>query len=514
MTETFRQLKKKHTIVAIILSAIVGVFCALFAVGAVMLGIKLGAQRLAVYYYVLIGVGAFLISGGITFLFTRRTNKSLSKKIDSEYGLDEKVQTMIEFAGESGDIIQIQRADADEKLKNLPNPKLTFAKIWQYVLVAVIGLSMFLSGILVPSRYVAPEPPAGSDDYVLNEWDAKALDQLITDVEASDLEEGVKFTVVTALEVLKDKLPNVKTNKAMREAVTACADAVETAIMYANTYRDVAIVLNSYEKLTSLKVALIRASTSYQSDDVIINSLSSVKALQNTSEQKIRTALTAFTNTIAPLTGATKEEIYETVAEGFLDDLNMCMNPDENEELTDRVIESGLYSVLSEYSGNLNDVYDYQWLFADTLTETINTANASFLSLMSRELVPEVYNHMINDMIFNRLSEIFGVVLSHADWELPDISTGEEDSGDDSSGSGGIGDAESEYGSDAIVYDPNYTDDNKKFVPYGNIWGGEDGYATKLQNKITADGVSKEVAEYIRKYIAFLEGSGEDEDNN
>ncbi len=510
MTESFKQLKKKYTTIAIIISVIVGVFCALFVVGAVMLGIKLGAQRLAVYYYVLIGVGVFLISGGVTFLFTRHTDKSLSKKLDAEYDLNERVQTMIEFSGESGDMLALQRADADEKLKNLPKQKLTFAKIWQYVLVAVIGLSVFLSGILVPSRYVAPEPPVTPDDYVLNEWDAKALDQLIADVKASDLKEDVMISVVDALEVLKSKLPDVKTNKAMREAVTTCAESVESAIMDANTYRDVAIVLNSYrnKNMVGLKVALINACASYKSDDVEIISLSTVKNLQKTSEEKIRTALSVFTNKVVPGSGVTKAEIYNTVIE-FLDELNVCINPDENEELTARVIECNLYSALLEYSLNLGDVYDYEWWSESYLNGAISGANAVFATSVSKELVTQVYNHMINDMIFNRLEDIFGIVLAHKDWDLPDISEdGEGDSEDDPSHGGGGADGEGEYGSNAEIYD-HTTGTN---VPYGDVWGGKDyEYKNELLEKLKDPGLSEEMKKYIEKYIEYLDGSADTE---
>lgn len=507
MTETFKQLKKKYTTIAIIISVIVGVFCALFAVGAVMLGIKLGAERLAVYYYVIIGVGAFLIAGGVTFLFTRHTDKSLSKKLDSEYGLNEKVQTMVEFAGESGDMLALQRADADEKLKNLPKQKLTFAKIWQYVLVAVIGLSVFLSGLLVSSRYVAPEPPVNPDDYVLNEWDAKSLDQLIADVKASELKDEVMLPVVTALEVLKSKLPDVKTNKEMRDAVTNCAKTVETAIMYANTYRDVAIVLNSYrnQNIISLKIALINACASYKSDDIEINSMSTVKNLQKTSESKIRTALSAFTQTVVPGSGVLKAEIYNTIIE-FLDELNVFINQDENEELTERIIECGLYGALLEYSENLGDVYDYEWWSESYLNGIVSEANAIFTASASKELVTQVYNHMINDMIFNRLEDIFDIVLTHEDWDLPDIpEDGDGDSKEDSSSGGGGSDGDSKFGSDAEVYDHV----NNKNVPYGEIWSD---YKSELLSRVQNDSdLSEEMKKYIEKYIEYLDGSNDTE---
>ncbi len=506
MTETFKKLKKKYLLLAIIKSIIAGVFSALFCVGAVMLGIKLGAVWMASYYYVIIALGGFAIAFGITFLLTRHTNKSLSRLLDFEYGLNEKVQTMVEFSEQEGDMLKIQREDAENRLKNLPKKKLSFAKIWQYILVAVLGLSIFLTGILLPSKFVAPTVP---DDFTLSDWDLKVLEQLISEVKSSDLKDEVMIPSVTALELLKDQLTNAKTNAEMRESVRNCAKAIDKAVVLANTYRDIALRLNAYTGLADFTRALVSACDSYkQSNDVEINSMSVVKACSQASEERIRAQLSVFTNSfIAKVKNLTADAEIKNAVEAFLNPFNESMV--EDGAPIEALAEDELYLALADFSTRLTPVVEEYGLFVDYMKSIVSDSCSTFISSASKVLVEQVYNRIMDDYIFNRLADIFSVTLTQDELDLPGISGGDIGPGDGSSSGGGAGDGDVVYGGNDAVYDPN----SAEHVPYGEVWND---YVAKLYERINdkQSGLSKEMEAYILEYINILDGSASENEGD
>lgn len=508
MTETFKKLKKKYLLIAIAKSAIVGVFSALFAVGAVMLGIKLGAVWIPSYAYVIIAFGTLAIAFGITFLLTYHNDKSLSKYLDSEYGLKEKVQTMVEFSDQEGDMLKIQREDAEHRLQNLPKLKLSFAKIWQYVLVVVLGLTFILTGALVPSRYI---PPTVSDDgdYVLSEWDSKVLDQLISEVKSSDLTQEVMLPVSSALELLKEQLANVKTNAAMRQAVSNCAKAVDEAIILANSYRDIALTINSYTELNDLKRALVNASNSYQTENEII-SMSMVKDAQKTSEEKIRTALGVFADGFS---GKVKNLNEKADIKDAVDNLFNPLNESfADDEIIQKLADDDLFGALSHFSEAMGPFFEndeYLWRDDSDLKSTVSNACSEFVSSASKAMVVQVYNRMMDDYIFNKLEEIFSVVLSQQELELPGVSGDDIGSEDNPSHGGGVGDTDIGYGGNDAVYDHN----SAEHVPYGDVWND---YVKKLYERINDEqsDLSEEMKAYILEYIKILDGSASDTEGN
>ncbi len=500
MVEKFKEMKKKYAVITLLKSMIAGVFFALFAVGVVLLGVKLGAARLAWYYYLIIGVGTFGAAFGVTFLLTRYTDKSLAKHLDEEFGLKEKVQTMVEFAGQDGEVLQLQREDAERTLENLPKEKITFAKIWKYVVITVLGIAFFVSGVVVPSRYVVPDVDV-QDKFVLNEWDEKALEQLIADVKSSDLEEKVSVPTIAALELLKDTLGEIRTNSEMREAVKNCASFIDEAVVLANSYRDVAEAVNEFSELDKFKSALISASKSYEGD-VGIETMTQVKAEQKQSEGKIRTALSVFTDSfLAKVKSAgSNVEIRDIVFE-IVDPLNEAM---ADEELMEKLAEDDLYKAIYDFSESFEIVRkEYYW--RDDLKTIVSSSCTNFVSAAAKELVVQVYNRMMEDMIFNSLYDIFGVKVYPSDLTLSDTSDDDVNDGDNGAQGGGLGDNNAVYGGEDAVYDPT----TKTYVPYGQVWNE---YVAKLYERLSDEesGLSEEMKSYINNYIGILYGNSTD----
>ena len=71
MSNEFNRIKKRFLIEAIIKSAACALSAGLFAVGAVLLGLKLGDSAINAGYYVLIGLGAAFAAGAPVFFLLR-----------------------------------------------------------------------------------------------------------------------------------------------------------------------------------------------------------------------------------------------------------------------------------------------------------------------------------------------------------------------------------------------------------------------------------------------------------
>lgn len=511
--ESFVKLKKKSIISAIIASVIVGVFSALFAVGVVMLSVKLSANRLDWFYYLIIGIGGFIISGGICFIIIKPTDKSVAKRLDDEYGLKERTQTMLEFKEQDSAMLRLQRLDTEERLKNLPQKKFSqalvksvFLKIWQYLAVGVVGVSLFLAGVIVPSRYT----PSYDDNFIYNDWDASTLQQLIQDIKNSRTEDKVKIPVVESLTLLDEALKETTSKSEMRQKVKACASTIDGAVILANTYRVVAEAINQYTSLKDFKFALISASDSYK-NELRITSIVEVESRASNSESLIRGILNNYINTFEGSFATATEvvTIREKVLE-FLNPFNESLSEEKliENKLIDKLNNTDFYQVLSTYStelGNKNLLYSYQSTTISYAKEIVKTADSNYVSSASRLLSTQVYNRMIDEFALNTLSDLFGVSVYPEDLNLPGISDGDSSS-DSSSQGGSVGDEDVIYGGDDAIFDP----DSNTHVQYGKVWNT---YMARLYERLNDPDyeLSDEMKNYIKQYIKALTGDSVEE---
>ena len=153
ISDKFDQIQKKHLMWAIVKSGVCALSLGLFVTGMALLALKLSGVSLAAGYYVLIGLGVALLSGAAFYwLLFRPTAKKVAKRTDDDYELHERVQTALAYRDKSGTLVELQREDTDEKLKSLPPRKFSFARIWQFCLIALVALAVGVAGITVPEK--------------------------------------------------------------------------------------------------------------------------------------------------------------------------------------------------------------------------------------------------------------------------------------------------------------------------------------------------------------------------
>ncbi len=497
MLKSFDNLKRKSLYAALIKSLAVGICCALLAVGAEMLVVKLAALKIAWYYYAIVGA-VFAAGGfGVTFWLVRPTDKRVAKKLDDEYVLKEKVQTMVEFYEKDGEMLRLQREDADVALKTLPSKKISFRKIWQYLVLGAVSVAVIVTAIVVPSGY---KPPFDSDAYEFSSIDEAALLQLIDDVKDFAISDAVKEKAVTELEALLAEAKKTDKWSSIRAIAKTTASDIDDAVIATNTYREVALRLNTNKALNDVKLSLLNALAWYKTGDKI-STADTVNELTAQSQGKLREELSVFTEEFVKEfeTYTTGREVYDKLAE-FLEPFNESMAPTSDEDV---LKNDQYYLALSEFSTQLGVVYDeYESRSVDGLREIISSAAEDYVTASVSELYYQVNNRIADEYICNVLSGIFKIGLSPKELTLPGMTDEEIAGGNDPDHSGSIGDETSKVGSDDEIFDP----EAMAHVKYGTVI---DDYYAAIYAMITDEnsGLSEEMKNYLIKYFQILYGT-------
>lgn len=206
MGEKFKRIKFKYLLGALLKSAICGISFALVVVGIVLISLKQSAITLDTMWYILIGVGALLVGGGIAFIFFMPTNKKVAARLDSEFGLDERVQTALAYQGMEGTVLELQRDDTKATLKNLPKGKFKWVSFLEFCGVAVLAVAIAVTAILIPTREIVAANPNEDDEpaAAADETDVQKLNELIRHVNNSKLDTTLKQNIVVELTELLD----------------------------------------------------------------------------------------------------------------------------------------------------------------------------------------------------------------------------------------------------------------------------------------------------------------------
>lgn len=498
MSETFKKLKKLFVRNTLIKSAVCGVSASLFVVGVILLSIKLAALYINAGYYVLIAVVVAAAVTAVIYFIMRPTDKSVAKTLDRDYNLGEKVQTMVACMDMEGSIYTLQREDAERRLGEVKIKKPAFADIWQYVLAGVLAFALFLTSVIVPSRYISPN---ADPDYNMTKTQSVSLRQLINDVKNSGLKVNVSTPVVGSLEELYEKLEKATVVSSMKTAVIDTVKAVDKTFANANSYLKItnALSVTENELLGNFSLAVVNGVISYKSDSAI-NTIAKAEEKFTASEtvigEKIDEVMSAFTEQWESQTQSTRTGFLDGLVEGFG---NALYASGVNE--TD-----ALYTAFNSFSNSLrgvsNNIKNGGANLA-ILDMQIKTATDVFAPRSKAVVGDQTYNCIMDEFIRTRLAEIFNLrnseLPSNADVSPSRPSNGGDngDNGDENNNGGGGGGGGSNLGSDDLVYSYKYD----KLVKYSEVI---DEYNQEMRERIERGEATEEMAEYIKKYFEIL----------
>lgn len=513
MSENFEKLKKKYLFEAITASAVIGVSCGLFIIGVLLLSLKLSSVSLNAGYYVLIGICSALLGGAALFLVLRPTEKKVAKKLDDNYVHYERVQTMVAYKGEEGDIVNIQREDTEQKLSQLSKKKRKFNKsLIALIIVPVVALGLFLGGLLVPAKEAndngdnqgeIPDPPADVTDFQL-----VSLNNLIEDVRNSSLGD-TKEPVIAQLESLRDNLEFITTQKELESEVRSTITSIDNIFNKADTYINIGAAMAENEQTEWLNSLFLHSVSSYQGyASYKVNgkftAFDQVQAVESLIEGYIGGAGGANETYLIPVkqdyAGLEDEEAIQESLQVLSDLITGGLKQSLVSE-TD-----ALYSGVSAFADGLNVILGKigRGYAIETLQKNIDEAFDNLGTALIPALDVQAYNVIMDDYVRQSLADIFGITPpSNSSSGITDVTPGSDDEEENNDAEGGAGRGDTLYGGDGYIYDPN----SSQQVQYGEVLN--DYYAKAMELLLGGD-LSEELTEYIMEYYNILYSGLED----
>ena len=503
MKGTFLKFKRRLDAIRIARSIILGASVGLVLSGAWMILWKLAVIDFAPIISLYIGLGSFVLTGGLAFLLSHKSNKKLAEELDSQFGLKARAQTMIQYAGEEGDLVEIQRQDAEIALSKIPVRKYKFKGLWIYLIAFVLSAAVLSVGFVL-SDVRDYTPPEEVIPFELSAMQETGINNLITYIEASPMEDEFKIPLSEVVKELLITLKQTHTQKDMLIAVdTAMTDIRD--ITHASS--------NSTEVLNAL----------WDSGDFYFKHLAKVLDTSDWSEPN--------------------EEAWGDFSEKLLNYAAVLMGDDKEDVEVDA--KETLYFALDTMSRKLSITLEAAGVGEDdeiclAINRLFNSNPGGFAPLLSRiEKIDEdearemlstclnLHSTALYDAIsLNKVNANVGehvmrklaalLIVSIPEFERPDFVKNNESinqgqgNGDDEennvSGDGGLGEGAT-YGSNDIVIDPLTGEP----IEYGKLL---DKYNAIMYEKLDGDSYTEEQKEAIKKYFDLLWSGLEKKEGN
>ena len=157
MGENFLKFKKKVFTIRLIKCILLSLAVGMLLSGVFLLLFKFEVIKAQTILSLPIGIGAGLLAGGVGYLLLYTSDKAIAKRLDEEFSLSEKVQTMLAFQDKEGAMFELQRQDANATLEKVSQKSFKFKRLWLYILCFIIGATSLSAGFLF-SPVETPDP--------------------------------------------------------------------------------------------------------------------------------------------------------------------------------------------------------------------------------------------------------------------------------------------------------------------------------------------------------------------
>lgn len=534
MSESFEKLKHKHLLEAVIKSVICGVSCGLFAVGVVLLALKLSGIDLHFGFYILIGAAVAAGSGTGLFFVFRPTDVKSAKRIDKEYGLNEKVQTMVEFADQEGDILVLQREATGEILNNLPKRQLTAKSLWQYFVTTrlwqCVACAVLAVAIIVPALAIPPltrddgsgtaSGNTGATDREDGYWEYSleqqaAIADLMLDLRNCSLDGSIiKPAFIKTVEEMDKTLRTVDDGIVKDNCLGLTIGLIDGLTDKSNTYQKICNQLEEYDE--DLATAIRNAVAVYKSVLAQLNNFRFIKALEYELGDMIAEVLEEVVlASCTPLHLESNSESSENL-NAYINGLTASLTAsgvDENDALYTCVNDLRV-AIRSTYNTFNKGIFNGEYrgsVGLTTLNSQIDGAFDTFKNGLVTVLKDQSYNRIMDVYTRNKLNGVLGPItlppLSDANEGIVGGGNGSGNGGGgggNGSGSneGGYGAGDEIYGSNDKIFDP----DTGEKVEYGKLLNE---YYQRFFERIL-NGDFEYVSEYFNILFGGIDNSNKD----
>lgn len=218
MNSNFLKFKRRARSIQILKASLAGLASGLFFGGGFLLLSRLALIETEPIIALPIGIGALAIAFAVTFLALLRSDLSLAKRLDRDFSLNERVQTMVESKDGDSAMLRIQREDADKSLAKIKIKSFKARRLWIYIIALILGACLTATAFIVPNR----RDEMGEKDvpFALSDMQRAGLLELIAKVKASDMQEQYRTAIAGELEELILELDEVEWRSEMQALLT------------------------------------------------------------------------------------------------------------------------------------------------------------------------------------------------------------------------------------------------------------------------------------------------------
>lgn len=503
--DNFKKIKSKYNKLALLASVILGVCCGVAF--ACLFAVVFKTSGVIIHWAVYIPIAIAFAAGfcALFYFILRPTDEKVAKKIDADFALGQKAQTMVEFSAESGAMIELQREQAEEALSEVAKKPADLSWLLKFIFVPVLAAAMLFAGIFAPAKKQAGGPVDPPYDITLAQ--ETALKALIADVEGSDLVSDIKTPAVEALNGLLEGLQQAQQQSVMKKAVISAVAIIDNLIATHNTYLGIYAALNQNEKLAPLAKTVVDGVTYYRTDGSKISTIAAVKAKKKASDEaidgKTSTWLTSFMQSFTdggddqplPVSSA------NVISQQYSAALAVALSAEVYAESGDELVLS-----LKSFANGLGAL-STSGVSAQKYYNDVQGTASAFTASCAPALATQSYNCMMDEFIRNSLAKIFNLSLEEFGDNQSVVPTlPDADDPDDVHG-GGYGGGDIKYGSDDLVLDV----DTGELVTYGQLL---DKFNAAVEERIRSGACAEDMAKYIRQYFQYLYRGLENEDGN
>ncbi len=417
MVEQFIKLKKRAATRAILLSLVTAVSVAAIVVGGLLVAVKLTGIAFPWWGYLAAGGGSFAIVFALLVAALYPTTKRYSRKLDEEYALGEKVQTMVEFSGQAGAVLDLQRENTEVALETLPKKKRSFGGIVKRIALPILAVAVVGAAVVVPKKYV-PEPlPEAEKPWQSGKYQVKDMEALIANVAASNLTENLKPAYLATLNDLLARMqaPTTTTSEMIR-AVNESMNLILSITKQANSYNAFVEGLKENEELEALSAALKESGEAYKTvEGININSYATLSSKEGELAKTVSAKLTAYGDTVNASVADLDEAAFSNFVNSYVSEIDILLLEDEIAALAEG---EAIRTATTEFKTSLAEAVTAEGLSLNGRKGEVNKAVEAYQSptgALASELNIQSYSYMLRDYTLQGLSNIFGVNVPSED---------------------------------------------------------------------------------------------------
>lgn len=466
--ENFNKFKNKIVLEILLKCIVTGFSVGLIVFSIPLIYIKVKGIEFNVIYLVLIALGVMLLIVGLGYLIFKPNKVRIAKRLDKEFKMNEKVQTMVEFENEEGFMIELQRQNTLNILSDISVKSLSMRFSIVLLILLVISCACGVTAFALPSHEDLPTVETPEPTYEVDDWTILAIKNIIDKVKTSTAEDKLKTKYISMLEELIIELDtNIDKESQMKAYVIELIDDILLELDKVNTNNEVFFILKDSDNslITSLAVDINLLDV-----NDIRNHIINISALINGSAE----AVTEFNNDFGAVLKASNldknDELFKTLYK-LAEDLYATRNSDNVRIAVEEVINKNIDSIM-----NVIEI--------------------------------QAENYRIAHYIEFELNSIFGLENNETD------SSGDEeddeqqknpyededkDKDENINNSGGLGTGDVLFGSNDQFFDPD-----KGVVEYGDVITG---YYGEILGKLNEGLLDENLREYFEYYYNMLLGN-------